>query len=154
MKTLEEVVYDAGRDALADQETLVTGIRQRTGTLLAAHALVASFLGATTIRSVGLEPLSWVALAALVTGLGLAAVLLAPWKLKFAIDAHKLYQELYEGAASEANEGTLRWLAAAGFAYQDLRAENARRVQWMSRCSGVLAVLMMSRHWPGCRRWR
>jgi hypothetical protein len=45
MRTLEEITYDAGRHALADQESLVAGIRQRTGTLLAAHALVASFLG-------------------------------------------------------------------------------------------------------------
>jgi hypothetical protein len=35
--TLEEIVFQAGRDALADQATVVTGIRQRTGTLLAAH---------------------------------------------------------------------------------------------------------------------
>ena len=50
VKTLEEITYEAGRAALADQETLVSGVRQRTGTLLAAHALVASFLGAATIR--------------------------------------------------------------------------------------------------------
>jgi hypothetical protein len=49
------VTYEAGRDALADQEALVAGIRQRTGTLLAAHAVVASFLGATTIRAVALR---------------------------------------------------------------------------------------------------
>ena len=59
MKTLEEIAYEAGRAALSDQEALVAGVRQRTGTLLAAHALVASFLGATTnprdrIRSMGL----------------------------------------------------------------------------------------------------
>ena len=90
MKTLEEVTYEAGRDALADQEALVAGIRQRTGTLLAAHALVASFLGATTIRAVGLEPLSWIALGTLVAGLVLAAVLLAPWEMKFAVDAPTL----------------------------------------------------------------
>jgi len=34
MKTLEEITYDAGRHALADQESFVNGIRQRTGTLL------------------------------------------------------------------------------------------------------------------------
>ena|SRR5829696_7682351 len=51
---LEEITYEAGREALADQEALVAGIRQRTGTLLAAHALVTSFLGATTIREAGL----------------------------------------------------------------------------------------------------
>jgi hypothetical protein len=134
---------EAGRDALADQEGLVAGIRQRTGTLLAAHALVASFLGGTTIRAEGLEALSWLALASLVAGLVLAAVLLAPWRLRFAIDAKVLYDELYEEAAAEAEANTLGWLAAAGFGYQALRSRNTRRVRWMSALSGVLAVLMI-----------
>ncbi len=69
MRTLEEITYEAGRSALADQESLVAGVRQRTGTLLAAHALVASFLGATTVRDQGLHALGWVALVALVLGL-------------------------------------------------------------------------------------
>ncbi len=47
MSTLDQITYDAGRHALADQEAFVAGVRQRTGTLLAAHALVASFLGGT-----------------------------------------------------------------------------------------------------------
>jgi hypothetical protein len=42
--------FQAGRDALSDQHGVVTGVRQRTGTLLAAHALVASFLGVTTVK--------------------------------------------------------------------------------------------------------
>lgn len=42
--------------------SLVGGIRQRTGTLLAAHALVASFLGSTTLQSRGLSPFCWIAL--------------------------------------------------------------------------------------------
>jgi hypothetical protein len=59
VRRLEEITYEAGRHALADQEALVSGIRQRTGTLLAAHALVASFLGATTIKAVGLDTWGW-----------------------------------------------------------------------------------------------
>ena len=91
MARLEEITYEAGRHALADQEALVSGIRQRTGTLLAAHALVASFLGAAVIRAHGLDAFGWIALGALVLGLGAAAVLLAPWDLKFAMDARELY---------------------------------------------------------------
>lgn len=83
-----------GRSALADQESLVSGIRQRTGTLLAANAIVASFLGATTIRDQGLQALSWVAVTSLVLALVVAAVLLAPWRLKFAVNAHELYDQL------------------------------------------------------------
>jgi hypothetical protein len=143
MPTLEEITYEAGRSALADQESLVAGVRQRTGTLLAAHALVASFLGATTVRAQGLEALGWVALLALVLGLVVAAILLAPWRLKFAVDARELYRDLYEQAAAEAPKDTLTWLATAGYSYQALREENARKVRWMSWLSGILGVLMV-----------
>jgi hypothetical protein len=142
VRTLEEITYEAGRSALADQESLV--VRQRTGTLLAAHALVASFLGATTVRAQGLHALSWVALAALVVGLVAAAILLAPWQLKFAVDARELYDALYEQALAEAQADTLGWLAAAGYGYQTLREENAQKVTSMSWLSGALGVLMVA----------
>jgi hypothetical protein len=144
VRSLEEITYEAGRSALADQESLVTGIRQRTGTLLAANALVASFLGATTVREQGLHVLGWIALLALVLGLVTAAVLLAPWHLKFAVDARELYDELYQQALAEADADTLGWLAAAGFGYQKLREENAFKVQRMSWLSGTVGVLMIA----------
>lgn len=144
VRTLEEITYEAGRHALADQETLVAGIRQRTGTLLAAHALVASFLGGATIRAQGLEALGSIALASLVLGLLVAGTLLAPWKLKFAVDARDLYDQLFAQAAAEAASDTLGWLAAAGFGYQALREENARTVKRMSLLSGILGVLMVA----------
>jgi hypothetical protein len=141
MRTLEEITYEAGRSALSDQESLVSGIRQRTGTLLAAHALVASFLGATVVRARGLHTFGWVALASLVLGLVAAAILLAPWQLKFAVDARELYDALYDQASAEAQADTLGWLAAAGYGYQKLRAENAAKVR---RLSGALGVLMVA----------
>lgn len=144
MRTLEEITYDAGRGALADQESLVAGIRQRTGTLLAAHALVASFLGATTLRDHGLSALGWLALVALVLGLVAAAILLAPWRLKFAVDAHELFDDLYIQASTEAAAETLGWLAAAGYSYQALHEKNTARVRRMSWLSGVLAALMVA----------
>jgi hypothetical protein len=142
--TLEDITYEAGRAALADQESIVAGVRQRTGTQLAAHALVASFLGATAVHARGLHTWGWVALATLVAGLVVSAILLAPWRLKFAVDAMDLYKELYEQAAAEADTDTLGWLAAAGFGYQKLRAENAKKVERMSWLSGSLGVLMVA----------
>ncbi len=143
MRTLEEITYEAGRSALADQESSVAGVRQRTGTILAAHALVASFLGATTVRAQGLHALGWVALTALVLGLVAAAILLAPWQLKFAVDARGLYNEFYRQAAAEIQADTLGWLAGVGYSYQILREENAAKVRRMSWLSGALGVLMV-----------
>jgi hypothetical protein len=144
MTTLEDITYEAGRHALADQEALVAGIRQRTGTLLAAHALVASFLGGATIRVAGLDVLGYIALATLVIGLVVSAVLLAPWHLKFAVNARDLYDQLYEQAAAEAVDETLGWLAAAGFGYQALREENMPAVRRMSQLSGLLGVVVVA----------
>ena len=143
MPTLEEIVFQAGRDALADQDGVVTGIRQRTGTLLAAHALVASFLGATTVKAKGLHGFSWAALVALVLGLVISAILLSNWKLRFAIDAPDFYAELYDEAASEAETDTLGWLVSAAYGYHNLRRANASRVRIMGGLLTVLGVLMV-----------
>ncbi len=85
----------------------------------------------------------WLAVFALLAGLVLAAVVLAPWQLKFAIDARDLYEQLYPQALAEAPDDTLGWLAAAGFGYQDLRRQNTRRVRLISRLSAALGVLMV-----------
>jgi hypothetical protein len=136
---LEEIVFQAGRDALADQDGVVIGIRQRTGTLLAAHAIVASFLAATTVRAKGLHGFSWAALVALLLGLIVAAVLLSNWKLRFAVDA----SDLYEKAAAEAESDTLGWLASAAYGYHNLWRANARRVSIMGTLLTALGILMV-----------
>ena len=143
MQTLEQIAYEAGRSALAEQESRVAGIRQGTGTLLAAHALVASFLGGATLREHGLSALAWVALISLGLALVIAAILLFPWRLRFAVDARSIHFRLQAQATSEAASGTLGWLASAGYAHQDLQEENAARVRQMSWLSGALAVLMV-----------
>ena len=82
-------------------------------------------------------------MAALLLGLVDAAVLLSPWRLKFAVDSRDMYTDLYEQAVAEAADDTLGWLAAAGFGYQDLHQENAAKVGRMSWLSGALGVLMV-----------
>ena len=66
-----------------------------------------------------------------------------PWRLKFAVDAQQLYDELYDQAAAEAEADTLGWLASAGYLYQALREENAPSVRLMSRVSGGFGILMV-----------
>jgi hypothetical protein len=95
------------------------------------------------VRAQGLQLLGWVAIAALVVGLAVAASILAPWRFKFAVDSRELYIELYERAAAEAEADTLGWLASAGYGYQELRERNASRVGLMSTLSGALGLLMV-----------
>lgn len=137
MRTPEDIAYELGRSALSDQESLVAGIRQRTGTLLAAHALIASFLGSATLRAQGASSLAWVAMGTLVAGLVLAVILLAPWSLRFTLDARTVYEAIDGWAAP----GSSEWLAKVGFAHRDLQVANDAAVHRMSRLSGGLAVM-------------
>ncbi len=70
-------------------------------------------------------------------------MLLAPWQLKFAVDARDLYNQLYPQASDEADTDRLGWLAEAGYGYQALREENANKVRVISWLSGALGILMI-----------
>jgi hypothetical protein len=143
VKTIEEITYEAGRHALGEQESLVAGIRHRTGTLLAAHALVASLLGGPALNDGAPGPPGYVALALLVLGLVTAALLLAPWGLDFALDAREVYDKLSFHASPPPGVESSRWLAVAGFSYDELRRRNAVVVRRLSRLSALLAGLLV-----------
>jgi len=70
------------------------------------------------VRAKGLHGWSWGAVASLVIGLAIAAVLLSNWKLRFAIDAPELYDELYKTADAEAGDETLGWLVSVAYGYR------------------------------------
>jgi hypothetical protein len=53
--SLEQTTYELALRALAQQEHALTEIRARTGTLLTASSLIASFLGAQAIARNGLN---------------------------------------------------------------------------------------------------
>jgi len=117
----------------------VAGLQQRTRTLLAAHALVASFLGTAVLQEQGASALAWLALTALVSGLVVARILLAPWRLRFSLDVRGIYDELRTSGSPDA--GVDGWLTRIGFAHQELQEANATRVRRMSALSGMLAFL-------------
>lgn len=91
----------------------------------------------------GLNALAWIALTALTAGLILAAIVLAPWDLRFAVCARELYGALLARAVTEEGSGSLVWLLEAGYGYQALYDANARKVRRMSRLSGALSALMV-----------
>lgn len=107
---------------------------------MAVHALIASFLGTASIHARGLTACSWVAIGALAVGLSVAAVILFPWKLAFALDARTVVRDLERRASTEAVEGTSDWLAILGLSYQRFRERNAPVVTKLSLISVVLAT--------------
>jgi hypothetical protein len=72
-----QLAYDASLRALDQQQRMLEGIRARTGILLGAASLTASFLGARALDG-GFVPLGVLALAALVVTLVAGTVVLVP----------------------------------------------------------------------------
>ena len=93
---LAEVAYEASRRRLDKQEQLLEELRARTGLLLAAASLAASFLGRPALDA---DPvfLAGLALLAFALSMGSSLYVLLPKKnLVFAVVGSRLYEELYE----------------------------------------------------------
>ena len=100
---MAELSYQAGVRALDLQERAVEQLRSRTGTLLAASSLTASFLGAQTIQHAsGVGVLSGLALIALAASIGLCVYVLLPKKgFIFSVTAPQVYESLFEFRADD-----------------------------------------------------
>jgi hypothetical protein len=137
----EEIAYDMSRAALADQEALVNGIRSRTATLVAAQALVASFLGDAATGGGALGLWSWAAVGALLLGLLLATVIVAPWDATFSVDMRDVHRDLRQVAAKEAETETLHWLETVCLLYQEQYLRNQKFSHRLIRLFAALAVV-------------
>ncbi len=99
----QRLSYEAAVHALDLQERSVEQLRARTGTLLAASSLTASFLGAQTIQhSSGLGTLGGLALVALACSILLRTYVLLPKSgFVFSLNAPTMYESLFEVADDE-----------------------------------------------------
>jgi Mn-containing catalase len=94
---LEVVAMRFASEALDKQDATLSELRARTGTVLAASSIVASFLGATAISRDGLSVWSIAALVALGATLVLCVTVLLPREdVSFSVDGPEVYEELYE----------------------------------------------------------
>lgn len=98
--SLSELAYQSALRSIDLQERAVEQLRTRTGTLLAATALTASFLGAETIRHRGgLDTLGLLALIALVVSIGACIYILVPKQgFVFSLSATLMHRALHERA--------------------------------------------------------
>jgi hypothetical protein len=96
--SLAQLSYHAALRALDGQERGLEELRARTGTLLAAASLVASFLGAQTIqRTNSLDTIEALALIALAVSVGASTYVLLPKEgFIFSLNGIRLYETLYE----------------------------------------------------------
>lgn len=92
----ERLAYEAALRSLDKQEHLLEELRARTGVLLAASSLAASFLGQQAFRHPSPVALAVIALAAFVISIGASVFILLPKKgLIFAEAGTELYEGLY-----------------------------------------------------------
>jgi hypothetical protein len=138
---LEEITYDMSRAALADQASLVSGMRSRAATLVAAQALVASFLGDAAAADGSFGTWGWAAVGMLALGLALATLVVAPWRISFTLDARRMQRRLLAQAAAEAEASTLNWLVTVALQHHRLHDRNRAIVRRLSRLSAVLAMV-------------
>jgi hypothetical protein len=93
---LAELAFRTAAQALAQQEAGLNELRSRTGTLLAANAVTASFLGAAALKDGSLDTAGGLALFCFVLSLGAALYILLPRQgLRFSISGPVLYETLY-----------------------------------------------------------
>jgi hypothetical protein len=94
----ERLAYEAAQRALDKQERLIDELRGRTGLLLAAASLAASFLGREAFAGDPKDGLAIVALAAFLGAVAASVYVLLPKgeKLVFAMVGSGLYEGLYE----------------------------------------------------------
>ena len=136
--SLALLVYEQAQKALEKQERQVSELRQRTGTLLAAATLTASFFGAGALaRDAASAPVIVAGLALAVTVLsGLYA--LYPHRLDFAADARSVYAQL-----ARDRDDPERALMRLAFLLRDGRALNGRVVDRLGRCLGLATLALV-----------
>jgi hypothetical protein len=138
MSDVPTLVYELALRSLDQQERELSELRARTNTLIAASALIASFLGAAAIREHhGLSTLSVLALVVLAITGALSLIVLWPRELRFAFDARKTYAELYPSIDNFA-EAQLR----VAYSARDRYRANKRTIDWLEVAFQV-AVLML-----------
>jgi hypothetical protein len=140
MAKLEQEAHRIAAHALQQQEQALTELRTRTGTLLTAASLIASFLGGQALAREGLSV--WIILALVAFGISVVLciyVLLPKDGLIFAVDAPEAYEALY-GVREDDDEVDRRlayWL-------QSFREENHPTVQRLTRAFELAGFALLA----------
>ncbi len=112
-EVLAELAYRSSAQALVQQEAGLNELRSRPGTLLAANAVTASFLGAAALKRGSPDTAAALAVVCFALSLGTALYILLPRSgLRFSVSGSVLYEALYDCGedAEEIHRRTAYWL--------------------------------------------
>jgi hypothetical protein len=138
------VVYEAAVRAASGQASVLDGLRARAGTVLAAAALVSSFLGGQALRnSQHLRALSFVglALASFVVSALLALVIFWPFDFRFGLSARAMLAALGDHDGSSSTADFFRALALQLEWRYRQNSRKIRRLLWAFELGIVCLVL-------------
>lgn len=136
----EKLAYEVAVRGLDKQEGLLEELRARTGVLLAASSLAASFLGQQAFREPGPRGLAIAALAAFVVSIGASVFILLPKKnLIFAEAGTGLYEGLY--AVRDDMAEVYRRLA---YDLDRFWESNDEKISWLTRSYTVAAAALVT----------
>jgi hypothetical protein len=116
----------------------VNELRQRTGTLLAAAALSASFFGAVVLGHRGVSLPVVLAGASLTVTVLSSLYVLYPHDLDFAIDARGMYR-----AFGRDRDDPERLHLRLAFGLRDTRERNGGQVERLGRCLSVAVLALV-----------
>ena len=88
------MIYEEALRGITRQQSVIDGLRTRTGTLFAAASLVSAFLGGQALdRRPDLDFFAWTAIAAFGALFFLVLTILWPWAFKFVLNPTILMED-------------------------------------------------------------
>lgn len=140
----EKLAYEAALRGLDKQESLLEELRTRTGVLLAASSLAASFLGQKAFQNPSPQGLAITALVAFVASIAACVFILLPKQnLIFAEAGAGLYEGLY--VVRHDMSEVYRRLA---YDLDRFWESNDRKIRWLTRsytvAAGTLVIEILS----------
>jgi hypothetical protein len=128
--------------ALESQSEALDDLRSRTGILLTALALTASFLGARALDDSGFDFLNWVALIFFAIAGVVCLLILLPWgDWRLTHDANKVLEEFVD--KDEPLDVMRREMAETNQTNWGMNKTKLRRLQWLFRGAVLLLVLQV-----------
>jgi hypothetical protein len=140
------IAYDESVKGIDRQVSAVESLRSRTSTLLAAAALVTSFLGAQAVSTNhgSFQPWSYVAVTAFVGVATLAIFVLLPRKWDWSFGATNIIRDYVDGDNPADEDAMLRDLALHRDVDFDKNERRISTLMWLFRSSSFLLAVEVS----------
>lgn len=138
--TVEKLAYDEAVRGLESQRASLDALRTRTGTLMAAAALVTTFIGGRALKG---DNSAWtvVAIIAFVAVVVMSFMVLLPWKLHFALPPAQLIVDYVDPDPQVKPTAMLRDLALHHGTTVNNNRHKQERLFWFFRCAIILLGL-------------